>query len=156
MVRQYEDGFVKVTRIHGRGNGYGRHLMQYDRLAVVALQLLRAIRPGIAIRRVAGICCFTMVAAGAIAMAVTVAGTAGTSGLAVLFATILHFGATAAMTRSLEVPEAATSDNRPAVEYGKRYGRPYHGRAEMAADESRKSDTGHGKTSSEAKEMLTA
>ena len=119
-VCQCKDRCVQITRIHGRGDGYGRHLMQHDRLAVVSLQLLRAIRPGIAIRRVAGIRCFTMVAAGATAMAETVAGTAATSGLAVLFAVSLHLGATAAMARSLEVPEAATSDNRPAVENGER------------------------------------
>jgi hypothetical protein len=78
---------------------------------------------------------FTSVAAAAVAMAETVARTAWTSGLAVLlFGSILHLGATAAMAHRLEVAGAAASDKRPAVENGKRYGCPHHGRPGMAAD----------------------
>jgi len=76
-----------------------------------------------------------MFAASAVAAVLTVPGTAVTGTCAVmLLATVLHLGTTAAMTHRLEVSEAATSDNRSAVENDQRYGRPHDGRPEMAAD----------------------
>ena len=73
----------------------------------------------ISIRRVAVMRCFTSIAAAAMALTETVSGAAGTSGLAaLLIASPRHIGAAITMTYRLKVPEAATTDNRPAVEDG--------------------------------------
>jgi hypothetical protein len=116
---------------------------------VVALQRLTASGTGNAIRGVAAIRGFALVAARATFMAKTVAGAARTSRLAMLFAPALYLGAAAAMARRLEVPEATASDNRPAIENGERYRCPHHGRPAVAFDKSSWSDTEHDSPSSE-------
>src|SRR5688572_18781266 len=88
------------------------------------------------------------------AMAKTMAGTAGISGLAVLFASLLRVGATVATAHRLKVPGAAATNKCPAVEDDERYGDPYHGHTGMMAEKASLSNTDHITTSRAATEML--
>jgi hypothetical protein len=124
-IGQREDRVMKAARIHGRNDNDRRNLVRHNRCAAVPFQLLTTGGMWIALGRIALMRYFASVAAGATTLAEIATCAAGTTRLAMLFATILDVHAATAMARGLEATEAATSDNRPAIENSQRYGSPY-------------------------------